>query len=154
MEANLGCKFEEIDDKNLMKGKHHQCKPVKQISSMLTTMIEEWDKVHEAVRNKILNAIGTKMGIDKCMNIPPGARPSVIMVATAVEAVMGAVHKDGRGKALDTAMEKFGITHEKVAGTEYESVDSNTGGIGAMMITGAMYLVIGFVAQRWFGRRS
>jgi hypothetical protein len=23
MEATLGCKFEEIDDKNLMKGEHH-----------------------------------------------------------------------------------------------------------------------------------
>jgi hypothetical protein len=61
-------------------------------------MIEEWDVVREAARNKTLNAIGWRMGIDKIMKAPPGAKPSVIMVATAVEAVMDAVHKGGVGR--------------------------------------------------------
>jgi ribonuclease III len=121
IEANLACKFEEIE--NLVKGRY-QSKCNKQNSDMLTIIIEDWTAIRKAVTNEALDIIGRKVGIDKCMNIPPGAKPSLTMVATAVEAVMGAVHKDGGEKALDAAMKKVGITHEKLAALENQADES------------------------------
>lgn len=53
------------------------------------------------------------MGLDQCINLNPGTdRVSQDMMATTIEAILGAVHLDGGDDALASVMARLGLTSE------------------------------------------
>jgi hypothetical protein len=63
--------------------------------------------------NDNLARVGFRTGLDRCINLNPGTiRVSDGMMATTVEAILGAVHLDGGDAALATVMGNLGLTHD------------------------------------------
>ena len=54
------------------------------------------DKRQETLGNPNLSVKGRAKGIDDCILCNPGTRPSEYMVATAVEAILGAMFVDSK----------------------------------------------------------
>ncbi|RYP93874.1 hypothetical protein DL770_000070 [Monosporascus sp. CRB-9-2] len=65
----------------------------------------------EVLGNKNLSQVGEEHGLDKCINVN-GGTPTVStrMIATAVQAILGAVHKDGGHVAFAGVMDRLGLT--------------------------------------------
>jgi dsRNA-specific ribonuclease len=60
--------------------------------------------------NKNLNRIGRRLGIEKYLIMNPGLNlASDYMVATLVEAIIGAVYLDGEMKAVERLMVNLGL---------------------------------------------
>ncbi|KAF5618074.1 ribonuclease 3 [Fusarium tjaetaba] len=65
----------------------------------------------DLISNSNLARIGKERGLDKCINMNGGSRPpSPAMVATAVEAILGAVQIDGGHEALARVINHLGLT--------------------------------------------
>lgn len=70
------------------------------------------------IRNSILSnenlaRVGFQTGLDRCLNLNPGtAVISQSMMATTVEAILGAVHLDGGDQALASVMINLGLTSD------------------------------------------
>ncbi|RYP68737.1 hypothetical protein DL771_006467 [Monosporascus sp. 5C6A] len=65
----------------------------------------------EVLGNKNLSQVGEEHGLDKCINVNSGTiAVSPGMIATAVQALLGAVHKDGGHDALVGVMDRLGLT--------------------------------------------
>lgn len=66
----------------------------------------------EVLGNPNLARIGFENGLNGCINLNPGTwEVSDAMMATTVEAILGAVHLDGGDEALTTVMDRLGLTH-------------------------------------------
>ena len=61
--------------------------------------------------NKNFIQVGRLLGLDECIVLHASARNTASdkTVATAVEAILGAVHKDGGDAALDEVMTQLGL---------------------------------------------
>ncbi|PNP76507.1 hypothetical protein FNYG_09926 [Fusarium nygamai] len=65
----------------------------------------------DLISNSNLAKVGKERGLDKCINMNGGSGyPSPAMVATAVEAILGAVQIDGGHEALARVMNHLGLT--------------------------------------------
>ncbi|RYP26155.1 hypothetical protein DL767_008151 [Monosporascus sp. MG133] len=65
----------------------------------------------EVLGNKNLSQVGQEHGLDKCINVNGGTfAVGTGMIATAVQAILGAVHKDGGHVALAGVMDRLGLT--------------------------------------------
>lgn len=65
--------------------------------------------------NQNLAEIGRRFGLDKCVILNPGTHVvSVYSMATAVEALLGAVHQDGGEKEVARILDRFGMDHENL----------------------------------------
>jgi dsRNA-specific ribonuclease len=80
----------------------------------------EWSKIHdELVGNRALYDRGTVIGIDQCILLNPGfdQRVSEEMVARTMEALIGAVKRDGGMKEVERVMRRVGLMeHPFLAG--------------------------------------
>lgn len=66
--------------------------------------------------NGNLSQVGSQLGLGACINLNPGTiAVSARAMATAVEAILGAVHQDGGDAALARVMADIGLTHEFLA---------------------------------------
>jgi ribonuclease III len=67
-------------------------------------------KRQQLLSNDNLTSIGRKLGIEKLLVLSPGARwASDYMVATTMEAIIGAVYLDGGMKAVGQLMANLGL---------------------------------------------
>jgi len=73
---------------------------------------DQWTKIRgDVLSNKNLAQVGEQHGLGKCINVNGGTLVvSAGMIATAVEAILGAVHKDGGHDALAGVMDRLGLT--------------------------------------------
>ncbi|KAK4078892.1 hypothetical protein Purlil1_11830 [Purpureocillium lilacinum] len=73
----------------------------------------QWTEIRNGVlSNARLAEVGFRHGFDNCIVPNPGTvNISTAMMATAMEAIMGAVFLDGGGEALDRVMARLGLTH-------------------------------------------
>lgn len=73
-----------------------------------------WSTIrNDVLGNDNLARVGYGLGLDQCLNLNPGTvSVSPAMMATTVEAILGAVHLDGGDTALTMVMENLGLTHE------------------------------------------
>lgn len=83
--------------------------------------IGQWDQIRqEALGNVNLANAGFSLGLRDCVVLNPGRRAgdvSVGMMATSVEAKLGAVHLDGSDAALTAVMEALDLfSHSLLAG--------------------------------------
>jgi ribonuclease-3 len=71
----------------------------------------EWAAIHrDKLSNVALNVLGRQIGLDACVILNPGtAQVSKEKLATAVEAVLGAVYEDGGEEVLEGVMRSFGF---------------------------------------------
>ncbi|KAG5656817.1 hypothetical protein KAF25_010370 [Fusarium avenaceum] len=66
---------------------------------------------HQLLGNDNLGGVGMRFGLDACINANGGTtRITFGMVATALEAVLGAVERDGGHDALASVMDHLGLT--------------------------------------------
>ncbi|KAF2092796.1 hypothetical protein NA57DRAFT_49569 [Rhizodiscina lignyota] len=74
----------------------------------------QWDTIRlDVLSNSNLAAVGFVHRLDRCINLNPGTTTvSSRTMATTLEAIMGAVHKDGGDSALGQVMAHLGLTHE------------------------------------------
>jgi ribonuclease III len=77
-------------------------------------MLGEWSDISRSiVGNDKLRAVGVGLGLQKCLHMDPGmADPSTNMVATMIEALLGAVYLDGGNDALVAVVAKLELGHE------------------------------------------
>ncbi|EEA19944.1 hypothetical protein EYB25_010025 [Talaromyces marneffei] len=75
---------------------------------------EQWTGIRKHVLgNSILGRTGIRMGLNYCLNLNPGTTEvSHDMMATSVEAILGAVHLDGGDQALASVMTALGLTSD------------------------------------------
>ena len=72
--------------------------------------------------NASLADVGFRAGLDACVYLNPGTTAvSKRTMATTVEAILGAVHRDGGEAAMARVMETLGVTHARL-----EPVTSNS----------------------------
>lgn len=65
--------------------------------------------------NSNLEQIGLRLGLQQCILCFPGTtHVSGKMMATAVEAIIGAVHLDGGDDAVDHLLQSIGLTSERL----------------------------------------
>lgn len=76
--------------------------------------IGQWTQIRTTIlSNENLALVGIQMGLDGCLNLNPGTvNISRDMMATAVEAILGAVHLDGGDHALASVMINLGLTSD------------------------------------------
>ncbi|KUL89264.1 hypothetical protein ZTR_03712 [Talaromyces verruculosus] len=74
----------------------------------------QWTQIRSSIlSNENLARVGFQTGLDRCLNLNPGtAVISQAMMATTVEAILGAVHLDGGDQALASVMIKLGLTSD------------------------------------------
>ncbi|ORY55847.1 ribonuclease III domain-containing protein [Pseudomassariella vexata] len=72
----------------------------------------QWSAIRKDVLgNDNLAHVGFEHGLDKCVVLNGGTyKVSKSMMATAVEAILGAVHKDGGNDGLVLVMRRLGLT--------------------------------------------
>lgn len=76
---------------------------------------------NDVLGNTNLAAVGFRAGLDACVHLNPGTNNvSNKTMATTIEAILGAVHRDGGDAALEKVMERLGLTHALL-----EAVTSN-----------------------------
>ena len=67
----------------------------------------------EVLGNANLARFGFEKSLDGCINLNPGIRTvSDAMMATTVEAILGAVHLEGGDETLSMVMDNLGLTHD------------------------------------------
>ncbi|KAG5751493.1 hypothetical protein H9Q72_014428 [Fusarium xylarioides] len=72
----------------------------------------------DLISNDNLTRVGREHGLDKCINMNGGTtRVSSGMVATALEAILGAVEIDGGRDALARVMKHLGLTEHALLGS-------------------------------------
>ncbi|SPN98714.1 uncharacterized protein DNG_01758 [Cephalotrichum gorgonifer] len=73
---------------------------------------QEWDVIRKAtLANDNLARVGSDLGLCECIVLNNGTTtPSSKMTATAVEAILGAVHRDGGDASLAKVMGRLGLT--------------------------------------------
>lgn len=72
----------------------------------------------DLISNDNLTRVGRERGLHKCINMNGGTtRVSSGMVATAVEAILGAVEMDGDRDALARVMKHLGLTEHALLGS-------------------------------------
>ncbi|RBA20587.1 hypothetical protein FPRO05_08034 [Fusarium proliferatum] len=72
----------------------------------------------DLISNDKLTSVGRERGLHKCINMNGGTtRVSSGMVATAVEAILGAVEMDGGRDALARVMKHLGLTEHALLGS-------------------------------------
>ncbi|KAH8694870.1 hypothetical protein BGW36DRAFT_462567 [Talaromyces proteolyticus] len=71
----------------------------------------QWTNIrNEILTNENLTRVGFQNGLDRCLTLNRGlSTVSPRMMATAVEAILGAVHRDGGDTALATVMDRLGL---------------------------------------------
>jgi ribonuclease-3 len=71
----------------------------------------EWSAIHrKKLSNVALNELGRQIGLEECVILNPGtAQVSRGKLATAVEAVLGAVYEDGGEEVLEGVMRSLGF---------------------------------------------
>jgi ribonuclease-3 len=75
---------------------------------------EQWNQVRqEAASNKSLASVGRDQGLDACVVLNPGTTnvPDSVM-ATTVEAIIGAVSLDGGNDAVGRLIDKLNLNHD------------------------------------------
>jgi hypothetical protein len=66
---------------------------------------------HQLLGNENLGGVGMSLGLDACINANGGTvRITAGMIVTALEAVLGAVERDGGHNALASVMDHLGLT--------------------------------------------
>lgn len=73
----------------------------------------DWTTVrNEVLGNANLSRVGFDNGLDRCIILNPGTvAVSRAMMATTVEAILGAVHLEGEDEALSMVMDNLDLTH-------------------------------------------
>ncbi|KAI5457495.1 ribonuclease III domain-containing protein [Mariannaea sp. PMI_226] len=79
-----------------------------------------WTKIrHDLVSNENLARVGKEHGLDGCINVNAGTNQiSPAMVATTVEAILGAVEQDGGREALGKVMNQLGLAQHTLLSSE------------------------------------
>jgi dsRNA-specific ribonuclease len=95
-------------DSGVRKVYHEVSKPDCPLTSTEQALGEWTDIGNLVASNANLSAVGVRFGLHHCINMNPGTtHPSAAIVATMVEALLGAVHLDGGNDALDALVAKL-----------------------------------------------
>ncbi|ETI22117.1 hypothetical protein G647_06189 [Cladophialophora carrionii CBS 160.54] len=80
----------------------------------LSKGMRQWTQIRQqAASNSNLASIGKARGLDACVVLNPGtAEVTDSVMATTVEAIIGAVSLDGGRAAAEKVMDRLNVTHE------------------------------------------
>ncbi|EXJ58914.1 hypothetical protein A1O7_06344 [Cladophialophora yegresii CBS 114405] len=79
----------------------------------LTKGMWEWTQIRQVASNTNLASIGRARGLDACVVLNPGTvNVTDSVMATTVEAIIGAVALDGGRAAAEQVIDRLNVTHE------------------------------------------